>query len=70
MRRKAVWPGAKFPLTSALRLMGAFAGVATAHLMFGLPLFSASSHVRAGWAQMFSEFVATFGLLRSDPGLR
>ncbi len=42
---------------------GAFAGVAAAHLMFGEPLFSASRHARAGGAQMFSEFVATFGLL-------
>ena len=31
--------------------------------MFGLPLFSASRHVRAGGAQIFSEFTATFGLL-------
>jgi glycerol uptake facilitator-like aquaporin len=31
--------------------------------MFGEPLFSASRHVRAGGAQAFSEFVATFGLL-------
>ena len=31
--------------------------------MFGLPLFFASRHVRAGFAQLFSEFVATFGLL-------
>jgi glycerol uptake facilitator-like aquaporin len=31
--------------------------------MFGLPLFSASRHMRAGGAQIFSEFVATFGLL-------
>lgn len=45
------------------QLLGAFAGTATAHLMFGLPLFSASRHVRSGGAQMFSEFVATFGLL-------
>ena len=43
--------------------LGAFAGVAAAHLMFELPLFFASGHVRAGPAQMFSEFVATFGLL-------
>ena len=43
--------------------VGAFAGVAAAHLMFDLPLFSASRHVRAGAPQMFSEFVATFGLL-------
>jgi glycerol uptake facilitator-like aquaporin len=45
------------------QILGAFAGVAAAHLMFGEPLFSASRHVRAGGAQVFSEFVATFGLL-------
>jgi len=45
------------------QVLGAFAGVVIAHLMFGLPLFSASHHVRAGGAQMFSEFIATFGLL-------
>jgi glycerol uptake facilitator-like aquaporin len=45
------------------QLIGAFAGVASAHLMFGLPIFSASTHVRTGPAQLFSEFIATFGLL-------
>ncbi len=45
------------------QLAGAFAGVAAAHLMFGEPLFAASNHIRAGAAQMFSEFIATFGLL-------
>jgi len=45
------------------QIIGAFAGVASAHLMFGLPLFFASHHVRSGLAQMFSEFVASFGLL-------
>jgi glycerol uptake facilitator-like aquaporin len=42
---------------------GAFGGVAAAHVMFSEPLFSASTHARAGAAQLFSEFVATFGLL-------
>lgn len=42
---------------------GAFIGAATAHTMFGLPLFFASKHNRSGAAQLFSEFVATFGLL-------
>ena len=51
------------PVYVLAQILGAFAGVATAHLMFGLPLFSASRHVRAGGAQMFSEFIATFGLL-------
>jgi glycerol uptake facilitator-like aquaporin len=45
------------------QIAGAFAGVAVAHVMFELPLFFASQHARAGSAQMFSEFVATFGLL-------
>ena len=51
------------PVYIAAQIVGAFAGVAAAHLMFGEPLFFASRHVRAGSAQLFSEFVATFGLL-------
>ena len=51
------------PVYIAAQIFGAFAGVAAAHLMFGEPLFFASRHVRAGSAQLFSEFVATFGLL-------
>jgi glycerol uptake facilitator-like aquaporin len=47
----------------AAQLAGAFAGVAAAHLMFGEAVFSASRHVRAGGPQLFSEFIATFGLL-------
>lgn len=45
------------------QISGAFAGVAVAHVMFGLPLFFASRHNRSGSSQVFSEFVATFGLL-------
>lgn len=45
------------------QVVGAFTGVAVAHSMFGLPLFFASRHARSGGAQVFSEFVATFGLL-------
>jgi glycerol uptake facilitator-like aquaporin len=51
------------PAYVSAQLLGAFAGVAAAHLMFELPLFFASRHARSGPAQMFSEFVATFGLL-------
>lgn len=47
----------------AAQFFGAFAGVAAAHLMFGEAVFSVSQHVRAGASQMFSEAVATFGLL-------
>jgi glycerol uptake facilitator-like aquaporin len=51
------------PLYIAAQITGAFAGVAAAHLMFGEPLFFASRHARAGNSQLFSEFIATFGLL-------
>jgi len=47
----------------AVQAMGAFAGVAVAHLMFGEPVFSMSGHMRTGPAQWWSEFIATFGLL-------
>lgn len=50
------------PYTAA-QLLGAFAGVAAAHVMFSEAIFSASQHVRSGPAQLVSEFVATFGLL-------
>ena len=42
---------------------GAIVGVLSTHAMFGLPLMTASTHVRSGSSQVFSEFVATFGLL-------
>jgi glycerol uptake facilitator-like aquaporin len=47
----------------AAQAIGAFAGVAAAHLMFELPPFSMSQHARSGSAQLFSEFIATFGLV-------
>lgn len=59
-----------------VQVLGAFAGVAAAHGMFGDPMFFASQHVRTGAAQWWSEFVATFGLIaviigcsRSRPGV-
>lgn len=45
------------------QVVGAFAGVATANVMFSEPIFFASRHVRSGASQLFSEFIATFGLL-------
>jgi glycerol uptake facilitator-like aquaporin len=56
-------PWRETPAYILAQLAGAFAGVAAAHVMFGLPLFAASTHARSGPAQIFSEFVATFGLL-------
>ena len=43
--------------------IGAIAGVYAAHLMFGQQVLQVSLHVRAGGSQLFSEFVASFGLL-------
>jgi glycerol uptake facilitator-like aquaporin/protein-tyrosine-phosphatase len=51
------------PVYVLAQVLGAFVGAAVAHVMFGEPLFSASTHVRAGAAQLVSELVATFGLL-------
>jgi glycerol uptake facilitator-like aquaporin len=56
-------PWSEVPAYVLAQIAGAFAGVAAAHLMFGEPLYSASLHERAGAAQAFSEFIATFGLL-------
>lgn len=56
-------PWRKVPTYLAAQVLGAFAGVAAAHLMFQEPLFFASQHARTGAAQWWSEFVATFGLL-------
>jgi glycerol uptake facilitator-like aquaporin len=56
-------PWREAPAYVGAQVIGAFAGVAVAHLMFGEPLFEASTKLRAGPAQAFSEFVATFGLL-------
>ena len=43
--------------------IGAIAGAMSAHIMFQLPVISISHHARSGSAQVFSEFLATFGLL-------
>jgi glycerol uptake facilitator-like aquaporin len=55
------WTDTPFYLVA--QIAGAFAGVAAANVMFEQPVFSASKHARAGSPQLFSEFVATFGLL-------
>jgi glycerol uptake facilitator-like aquaporin len=47
----------------AAQLSGAFAGVALAHTMFDLPIFTASTHARAGTGQLAGELTATFGLV-------
>ncbi len=51
------------PSYIAAQLLGGITGTAIAHLMFTLPLFFLSQHARSGASQVFSEFIATFGLL-------
>jgi glycerol uptake facilitator-like aquaporin len=43
--------------------LGGIGGAVAAHVMFQLPAISVSHHARTGSAQVFSEFIATFGLL-------
>jgi glycerol uptake facilitator-like aquaporin len=45
------------------QVLGAVAGVAIAHLMFGLPILQWSPHVRGSAGEWVGEVVATFGLL-------
>jgi glycerol uptake facilitator-like aquaporin len=56
-------PWREVPLYVAAQTVGAIAGVAMAQVMFGEPLFTLSSRLRAGFPQVFAEGVATFGLL-------
>ena len=50
-------------LYSGVQTLGCCAGAWLAHLMFELPLWQLSAHVRTGPAQWVAEGVATFGLL-------
>jgi glycerol uptake facilitator-like aquaporin len=47
----------------AAQIAGAIIGVWIAHLMFELPAFQLSTHVRTGAGQWLGEMVATFGLI-------
>lgn len=51
------------PAYLAAQVLGAFLGVAAAHVMFAKPLFTVSHGSHSGPTQVFSEFVASFGLL-------
>jgi glycerol uptake facilitator-like aquaporin len=45
------------------QVLGGVTGAVVAHLMFALPPISLSRHARSGPPQVFSEFIATFGLV-------
>jgi glycerol uptake facilitator-like aquaporin len=51
------------PAYAGAQILGALAGTASANAMFGLPPLFVSHHARDGAALVFSEFVASFGLL-------
>lgn len=61
LRHDLRWPEVPFYLLA--QLVGGIGGVIAANLMFGLPAVFASHHPRAGMAQLFSEFIATLGLM-------
>ena len=61
LSRDLAWRDAPFYLLA--QLAGGIAGVMAANTMFGLAAVQVSRHPRTGMAQVFSEFVATFGLL-------
>jgi glycerol uptake facilitator-like aquaporin len=52
------------------QLAGAAIGVALAHVMFEVPVWQVSHHVRSGAGQFVAEMVATFGLLTVIWGCR
>jgi glycerol uptake facilitator-like aquaporin len=56
-------PWGETPYYAVAQICGGITGAVVANLMFGLPIISVSQHIRAGLPQLFSEFVATFGLL-------
>ena len=51
------------PAYVSAQCAGGVTGTVLAHLMFGLPWYSVSTHNRSGWALLLSEFIASFGLL-------
>lgn len=51
------------PTYAVAQIFGAIIGVFCAHLMFDVSVLQVSTKLRLGPAQMFSEFIATFGLM-------
>jgi glycerol uptake facilitator-like aquaporin len=56
-------PWRDVPSYVLMQIVGAFAGVASANVMFGLPALFPSGHARDGWPLLFSECIATLGLI-------
>jgi glycerol uptake facilitator-like aquaporin len=66
LRRQLCWPMAG--TYAACQVIGAVLGVWAAHAMFAEPILQASTKLRDGPAQAFSEAVATFGLVMTILG--
>jgi glycerol uptake facilitator-like aquaporin len=61
LRGKLSWSDASAYL--CVQILGCCAGAFLAHLMFEIPVWQASVHIRTGVPQWLAEAVATFGLL-------
>jgi glycerol uptake facilitator-like aquaporin len=61
LRREIGWQAATRYV--AAQLIGAVLGVWCAHAMFAEPILQVSTKLREGPGQIFSEFIATFGLI-------
>jgi len=66
LRREIGWGMAAAYLLA--QVMGAILGAWAAHAMFAEPILQVSTKLRGGPAQVFSEFIATFGLIAAILG--
>ena len=63
-------PAASLVVYVVAQLAGGIGGTLTAHLMFDMPLLQVSQHARESAGQVFSEAVASFGLIATILGCR
>jgi glycerol uptake facilitator-like aquaporin len=63
-------PAVSFVVYVLAQVAGGVGGTVTAHLMFDLSLVQISTHAREGGGQVFSEIVASFGLIAAILGCR
>jgi glycerol uptake facilitator-like aquaporin len=61
VRRRHAWR--EVPSYVLVQLVGAYLGVAAAHVMFAERLVQASTHTRASAGEIVAEVIATFGLV-------
>jgi glycerol uptake facilitator-like aquaporin len=61
LRSRLTWRDAM--MYTVVQILGCCAGALIAHVMFELPVWQLSTHIRTGPAQWLAEGIATFGLL-------